>query len=169
MRQLLSLLVVLALLMTAACVEEYTPETNATAVQTPVATTAAAHTPAATPAPLPVAVAYISGITCGQGDKLNPVYHCGGDVRVQSGASYENVQVITMFADKNTFRSNIVSLGGSGAIAKPFIYFPDLKYKGQNPGYFVRLDDLYCPVTWNGNIGVAMTNMTVPDGVKNPR
>jgi hypothetical protein len=78
---------------------------------------------------------------------------------------YENIQVIAMYADNNTFRSGSVSLGGNDVVSKPFVIFPNVKYKGQTPEYFVRLDGVVCPVVWSGTTGAAMTNMPVPDVV----
>lgn len=163
MRQVLSLLLVLALL-AAGCVEEYTPAASGTPAQTPVVAVSAEKTPVPTPAPEPVAVAYISGITCGVGDRSDAAYHCNGDIRIGRGA-YENVQVIAMYPDKNVFRSGTVSLGGDEAVSKPFVIFPDIKYKGQTPAYFVKVDGVFCMVTWSGSTGVARTNTTVPDVV----
>jgi hypothetical protein len=157
MRQYFFLLLVLAVLVTAGCVEEYPPETNVTTAQTPVITTVPVNTPAPTPRPVPAEMGYLSNIKCGIGDKTKDTYHCNGDVRIRSGASHE-VQVVARYADNNSFYSGIFDLGGSNPTSYPFAIFPDLKYKGQNPDYFVKLDKILYPVFWSGNYGVAWSN-----------
>jgi hypothetical protein len=157
MRQYLFLLLVLAVLVTAGCVEEITPETNVTTTQTPVTTTVPADTPARTPQPVPAEMGYLSNIICSIGVKTKDTYHCNGDVRIRSGASHE-VQVVARYKDGNTFYSGIFDLGGSNPISMPFAIFPDLKYKSQNPDYFVKLDNAEYPVFWSGSYGVAWSN-----------
>jgi len=172
MRRYSALVLVMAVLLTAGCVEEPAPA-NATAGLTTPATSvppgggaSVTGTPTPVPTPPPEAMAFISGITCGMGDKLNQIYHCSGDIRIRSIGSYDAVQVITVFSDKNTFRSNIVSLGGTEAISKQFVYFPDAKYQGETPTYFVRLDDKVYPVVWNGGMGTALSNTPGAEGIE---
>jgi hypothetical protein len=167
MRQYFSLLLVLAFLITAGCVEESSPTTTVTTVQTLVITTVPANTPVQTPAPVPEQMAYLANIKCAVGDRSEAAYHCNGDVRVRGGASHE-VQVIARYPDNNTFKSNIVDIGGENAISKPFVIFPDLKYQGQNPGYFVRMDGTLYPVIWSGSMGVAWSNTPGAEGVDIP-
>jgi len=52
----------------------------------------------------------------------------------------------------------IFDLGGSNPTSYPFAIFPDLKYKSQNPDYFVKIDKTEYPVFWSGNYGVAWSN-----------
>jgi len=163
MRYFLTVLVTLAVLMTAGCVEEPAPAVTVTATPVTTAPAAAPETPASAPTPAPEAVAAISGITCAVGDRSEAAYHCNGNVRVIGKGAYEEVQVIAMYEDNNTFRSGAVPLGGNDPVLKPFVIFPDLKYKSQTPMYFVRLDGMICPVI----SGTAMSNMPVPDAVKN--
>ncbi|OPX62171.1 MULTISPECIES: hypothetical protein [unclassified Methanoregula] len=162
MRHFLTVLVTLAVLMTAGCVEEPAPAATVTATPVTTAPAAAPDTPASTPTPAPEAVAFISGIQCAVGDRSEAAYHCNGIVRIPKGA-YEDVQVIAMYDDNNTFRSGSVPLGGNEPVMKPFVIFPDIKYQGKTPSYFVRLDGMFCPVV----SGAAMSNMPVPDAVKN--
>jgi len=157
MRRYFSLLLVLAVLVTAGCVEEYTPETNVTPAQTTVTTTVPVNTPEPTPRPVPAEMGYLSNIKCGVGDKTEDTYHCNGDVRIRGGTSAE-VQVIARYKDGNTFYSGIFDLGGSNPTSYPFAIFPDLKYKSQNPDYFVKIDKTEYPVFWSGNYGVAWSN-----------
>lgn len=161
MKQYLPVLLILTVLVTAGCVEEPVPEVPVTTTIATAAPTAAPDTPTATPAPAPEAVAYISGIQCGVGDRSEAAYHCNGNIRISRGA-YEEVQVIAMYPDGNIFRSGTFSLGGNDVVSKPFVVFPDLKYKSQGPTYYVRLDKMICPVI----SGTAMSNMPVPDAVK---
>ncbi len=166
MRQYFSLLLVMAVLITAGCVEEYTPA-NVTTVQTTVTTPVVANTPAGTPTPAPEQMAYISNIKCGVGDRSEAAYHCNGDVRVRSGASHE-VMVVSRYQDNNTFRSGSVTLGGDNAVTNPFVIFPDIKYQGQTPSYFVRVDKTLYPVTFSGDYGTAWSNTPGAEGVDIP-
>ena len=161
-----ALVLVAAVLLIAGCVEEYVPE-NVTATQTQVTPegTVTPAGPTAVPTLPPEEMAYISGIQCAMGDKWGSVYHCGGNVRIRSG-SYDEVQVITMYPDNNTFSSGSVSLGGTEAVSKPFTTFPDPKYQGQVPRYFVKMDKKICPVTMSGDVGVAFSNMPVPPEIR---
>ena len=165
MRQFFSLILVLAVLLSAGCVEEETANTTATTAPTslamPAVTGTSASGPAATPTPPPAEMAYLAGITCALGDKSEAAYHCNGDVRIRSGA-YDEVQIIATYADNNTFRSCVVSLGGNDAVSKSFFLFPDLKYQGQTPKYFVRLDRTVYPVIMSGDGGVAWSNILPP-------
>ena len=163
MRRYFSLLIVLAFLVTAGCVEEYTPDTNVTTTPAQVTSEVPADTPGQTPAPVPEQVAYLANIKCGVGDRSEKTYHCNGDVRIRSGASHE-VQVIARYPDKNTFKSNIVEIGGENPLTKPFAIFPDLKYQGQDPGYFVRMDGTLYPVI----SGVAWSNTPGAEDVDIP-
>ena len=168
MKWYFSLLLVLAVLVSAGCVEEYTPgTTNGTTAPSLGTTTIATDIPVQTPAPVPVEMAYLASIQCGVGDRSEAAYHCNGNVRIRSGA-YDDVLVLARYPDNNTFKSGSVSLGGTEAISKPFVTFPDLKYQGQNPDYFVKLDNTLYPVTWNGNVGVAWSNTTGAEGVDIP-
>ena len=171
MRKYLAFILVLAVLLTAGCVEEPAPA-NATTNHTTAATPApgsggpaATGTPTPVPTPPPAPMAYISGITCGVGDRSEAAYHCNGDIRIGSG-EYDQVQVIAEYADNNTFRSGTVPLGGNDAVSKPFVIFPDIKYQGQTPSYFVRMDDHVYPVAWNGNLGVAWSNTPGAGGIE---
>jgi hypothetical protein len=166
MRQYFSLLLVLAVLITAGCVEEYTPETPVTTAQTLVTTPVIASTPTPTsiPAPAPEQMAYLTNIKCSIGDLVYKTYHCNGDVRIRSGPFHE-VQVIARYPDNNTFKSNIVDIGGDNAVSKPFALFPDLKYQGQNPDYFVKVDKTLYPVIWGSTMGVAWSNTPGAEGI----
>jgi hypothetical protein len=171
MRQFLSLFLVLTVLITAGCVEEYTPDTNVTPTKTLVTSTEVPVTPGQvqTPAPTPAPdqMAYVANIQCAIGDLSDKTYHCNGDVRVRSGASHE-VQVVARYPDNNTFRSNTVEIGGENALTKPFAIFPDLKYQGQNPSYFVKVDTSLYPVIWSGSTGVAWSNTPGAEDVNLP-
>jgi len=169
MMRYFSVLLVLAVLVTAGCVEEYTPgTTNVTMAPSPgLTTTVAAALPVQTPAPVPVEMAYLASIQCGVGDRSEAAYHCNGNVRIRSG-TYDEVLVIARYPDNNTFKSGVLSLGGGNPVSGPFVTFPDLKYQGQNPGYFVKLDKTLYPVIWNGNIGVAWSNTSGAEGVDIP-
>lgn len=156
MRRYFALLFVLAVLATAGCVEEYTPETTVSPVQTTAATAAPAETPV--PTPPPAEMAYLVNIRCAVGDRSEDAYHCNGDIRIRGGV-YENVQVIARYPDNNTFRSNTVSLGGSDPVSRAFILFPDPRYQGQTPAYFVRMDGALYPVVWSGSTGIAWSNL----------
>ena len=167
MRQYFPLLLVLAVLITAGCVEEYTPNATVTTTETPVTSTTAparTSTPTPVPTPAPEEMAYLSDIKCTTGDISEAAYHCNGNIRIGRG-EYDAVQVIAMYPDNNTFRSGTVSLGGGDTTSKPFVIFPDLKYKGQTPAYFVKMDKTICTVRWGGSTGVAWSNMPVPPEV----
>jgi len=164
MRRSLSLVLLMAFLLAAACVEEYNPAADTPAHPPAPVTTPSANPPAPAPTPLPQPVAFIAGIQCAVGDRSVDAYHCNGDVRIPGG-EYDTVQIIAVYADNNTFRSNTVSLGGNDAVAKPFVFFPDIKYQGMNPAYFVRLDDRVYPVAWNGGAGTAMSNTPGAEGI----
>jgi len=138
-------------------VEDYPANATVTTITTLVTSQVPATiTPGQTPAP--AEMAYLSGIECAVGDRSEDAYHCNGNVRIPRG-SYEEVQVIARYTDNNTFKSGIVSLGGSGPVSQPFFLFPDLKYKGQTPAYFVRLDMTIYPVVWSGTTGTAWSNL----------
>jgi hypothetical protein len=167
MRQYLSFLLVLAVLITAGCVEEPAKE-NVSPTQTLAAPTAVlTNTPVPTPAPVPIQMAYLANIKCGTGDKWGKDYHCNGDVRIRSGPASE-VMVIARYADNNTFKSNIVEIGGDNAVSKPFVIFPDLKYQGKTPDYFIRVDKTLYPVIWADTMGVAWSNTTGAENVAIP-
>jgi hypothetical protein len=159
MRRYLSLLLVLAFLISAGCVEEYTPETtNATttpaAVTLTSAITATPSGPTPVPTPPPAEMAYLVNIKCAVGDRSEAAYHCGGDIQIRRGV-YEEVQVIARYPDNNTYRSGTFGMGGSNQVSRPFLLFPDLKYQGQSPDYFVRMDKTVYPVI----SGVAWSNL----------
>lgn len=158
MRKYLLLLLVAVVLVTAACVEPEVTNTTETTAPLTVITTAAADTPVQTPTPVPVAVAFLGSIQCGVGDRSDTTYHCNGNVRIQGGGAHV-VQVISRYADNNTFYSGMVDLGGQNPILMPFAVFPDVKYKGEEPKYFVKVDGVTCPVTWNGGSGTAWANL----------
>lgn len=158
MRQYPALMLVLAVLITAGCVEPDMPDMNATTAQTTVASTVPTRDPGQTPAPVPQEVAYVSDILCAVGDRSEAAYHCNGNVRIR-GRAYENVQVIVQYPDNNTFRSASVTMGGTEPVMKPFAVFPDIKYKGQNPDYFVRLDNILYPVVMSGTGGTAWSGL----------
>ena len=160
MRRYLPLLLVLAVLITAGCVEEYSPGTTVTAVQTVVTSAAPADTtPGQIPTPPPAEMAYLANIQCALVKESVTTYHCNGDVRVRSGAASHEVQVIARYPDNNTFKSGIEDLGGSNPVSKPFAIFPDPKYEGKTPDYFVKMDNTLYPVTWSGSTGIAWSNL----------
>jgi hypothetical protein len=168
MKRYFTLLLVMAVLVTAGCVEEYTPgTTNVTTAPSPETTTVMETTPVQTPAPVPAEMAYLGSIQCGVGDRSEAAYHCNGNVRIQSGA-YNEVMVIARYPDNNTFKSGILSLGGGNPVSGPFVTFPDLKYQGQNPEYFIKLDKTLYPVSWDGTTGVAWSNTSGAEGVEIP-
>jgi hypothetical protein len=161
MRQYFILLLVLSVLVTAGCVEEYTPGTNVTtAPPAPVPSTVVTHTPAGTPTPVPEEMAYLSNIQCAVIDESVKTYHCNGNVRVRSGESRE-VQVIARYPDNNTFYSGTEDLGGENPVSKPFAIFPDPRYNGQSPSYFVKIDHALYPVTG----GTAWSNTPGAEGI----
>jgi hypothetical protein len=137
-------------------VEEIPANATVTTTTTPVTSQVPTTTPGQTPAP--AEMAYLSGIACAVGDRSEDAYHCNGNVRISRGF-YDEVQVIARYADNNTFKSGIVSLGGNGPVSQPFFLFPDPKYQGQTPAYFVRLDSTVNPVVWSGNGGTAWSNL----------
>jgi len=157
-RQYPALLLVLVVLITAGCIEPDTDGMNATMEQTLVTTTVPPQTPGKTPAPVPEQVAYVSDIQCAVGDRTETTYHCNGYVGIRGGV-YEEVQVIARYPDNNTFTSGRVSLGGAEPLSKPFFVFPDLRYQGKNPDYFVRLDTALYPVSMSGTSGTAWSNL----------
>lgn len=158
MRQYLALLVVVTVLITAGCIEPDTPALNATTAQTLVTSAVPTYNSGQTPAPAPEQVAYVSDIQCAVGDRTENTYHCNGNVGIRGGI-YKEVQVIARYPDNNTFTSGSVALGGTEPLSKPFFVFPDLKYKGQNPDYFVRLDNTLYPVIMSGTSGTAWSNL----------
>ena len=105
----------------------------------------------------PVEMAYLEDTYCRMDETTETSYHCNGKVRIKSGV-YSEVQVIAKFADNNTFESGVFAMGGSNPTLKSFIIFPDLKYKGRQPEYFVRLDTTRYPVNKDGNFGTAYLN-----------
>lgn len=156
MRHIFSLLLVLSVLVTAGCIQEYadnsTMTTATTLTPSPVMTTVS------TPAPQRAEMAYLAGIQCTLDPTTERAYHCNGNVRIRSGASRE-VQVIARYPDNNTFYGGSAAMGGSNPIAKPFVVFPDLKYQGQDPDWFVKLDNTTYKVTWSGDTGVAWSDL----------
>jgi hypothetical protein len=157
MRQYFTLLPVLAFLISAGCVEEYTPETTnvTTAPAVVTATVSATPTgPTPVPTPPPAEMAYLVNIKCAVGDRSEAAYHCGGDVQIRRGV-YEEVRVIARYPDNNTFASGIFGMGGSNQVSRPFLLFPDLKYQSQTPDYFIRMDKTVYPVI----NGVAWSNL----------
>jgi hypothetical protein len=173
MRRYFFLLLVLAFLITAGCVEEVPANISATTVQTTVTIAAGGGSgagqppaPSTVPTPPPAEMAYLSGIKCAVGDRSEAAYHCNGNIRIRGGSAFDNVQVLARYPDNNTFRSGDVAMGGSEAVSKPFVVFPDLKYQSQNPAYFVKMDGVLYPVVMTGgDSGTAWSNMPVPDGV----
>lgn len=161
MRLYISLLLVLAFLITAGCVEEYTPEKTTVTTAPALVTFSISATPSGpvpTPTPPPAEMAYLVNINCAVGDRSEAAYHCGGDVQIRRGV-YDEVQVIARYPDNNTFTSGTFGMGGSNQVSRPFLLFPDLKYKGKNPDYFVKMDKTVYPVIGSGNSGVAWSNL----------
>lgn len=151
-RSLPLFLVVLAILITAGCIEPETPPVNDTNTTGPPPVTSRnpADDPGRTPAP--EAVAYLSGIACSVGDRSEAAYHCNGNIRIRGGAAAE-ARVIARYPDNNTFRSTTVDLGGTEPIQKSFVIFPDIRYQGQTPAYAVRLNGTEYPVVMSGSGG----------------
>lgn len=152
-----SFLLVLAFLITAGCVEEYTPEPATVTTAPALVTSTVPATPAGpapVPTPPPAEMAYLVNLQCAVGDRSEAAYHCGGDVQIRRGV-YEEVRVIARYPDNNTFTSGIFGMGGSNPVSRPFLVFPDIKYQNQNPDYFVRMDRTIYPVI----NGVAWSNL----------
>jgi len=160
MRQYFSLLLVLAVLITAGCVEDTTPKTTVTTVRTLVTTTVTTNTPVQTPATPPEEMAYLANVKCAVIDESVATYHCKGNLRIHSGAASHDLQVIARYPDNNTFKSGIMTLGGSNPISMPVILFADVKYQSQTPNYFINMDKTLYPVIWNGDSGTAWSNYT---------
>ena len=157
MRRYFSLLLVLAVLITAGCVEEYTPETTTVTTAPAVVTSTLLATPTGptpVPTPPPAEMAYLVNIKCAVGDRSEAAYHCGGDIQIRRGV-YEEVRVIARYPDNNTFTSGVFGMGGGNQVSRPFLIFPDLKYQNQNPEYFVKMDKTIYPVI----SGVAWSNL----------
>ena len=161
-RQYPALLLVLAVLITAGCIEPDTPAMNATTAQTLGTSAVPTQNPGQTPGPVPEQVAYVSDIQCAVGDRTETTYHCNGNVRIR-GMAYGEVQVIARYPDNNTFTSGSVPLGGTEPLSKPFAVFPDIRYQGQDPDYFVRLDNTRYPVVMSGTSGTAWSNLPGQD------
>ncbi len=157
MRWYLSLLLVVVVLGTTGCIEEYSPVPDGTPAQTPGTSPVLTGTPLPTPTPAPAELAYLEGVTCSLDSTTERTYHCNGNVRVRTG--YHEVQVLSRYPDNNTFYSAIVSMGGANPVSRPFVLFPDLKYQGQEPRYFVRLDNAVHPVIMSGNNGIAWAHL----------
>jgi hypothetical protein len=161
MRQYFSLLLVLAVLITAGCVEDTSQTTAVTRVPTPATTqTVVTNTPTQTPTSPPAEMAYISNVQCAVIDESVATYHCKGTIRIHSGASSHDLQVIAKYPDNNTFKSGMVTLGGDDPVSMPFILFADVKYKDKTPDYFIKMDKTVYPVVINGNGGTAWSNLT---------
>jgi hypothetical protein len=167
MRLYPALFLVLALLVSAGCIEEPSTAANVTTATKTVTTAAVEATPPPVTTPPPAQMAYLANIKCVVGDRSEAAYHCNGDVRI-TGGIYEEVQVFSRYPDNNTFRSNSFSMGGTSRVSQAFIIFPDLKYKGQTPDYFVRMDGILYPVIWSGSTGTAMSNTPGAEGVDLP-
>jgi hypothetical protein len=159
MRQYFTLLLVLAVLITAGCVEEYTPPPAAATTPAPVTSPAVTNTPVQTPTPPPAEMAYVTKLTCAVIDESVATYHCKGNILIRSGGAHD-LQVIARYPDNNTFKSGMVTLGGSNPVSMPFILFADVKYKDKTPNYFVKIDNTLYPVIWSGNGGTAWSNLT---------
>jgi hypothetical protein len=160
MRQYPALLLVLAVLITAGCVEytSQTPVVTKTPVPVPSATTV---TPVQTPTQPPAEMAYISNVQCAVIDESVATYHCKGNIRIHSGASAHDLQVVARYPDNNTFKSGSFTLGGDNAVSMPFIVFADVKYKDKTPDYFINMDNTLYRVIWTGTGGTAWSNLTV--------
>ncbi len=162
MQRFPALLLALALLLTAACIEPENPPLNGTTGSVPgtapVTTGSPGDNPAQTPKPAPAEVAYLSGIECAVGDRTEYAYHCNGNVRVPGGASRE-VRVLARYPDNNTYRSGTLTMGGAEPVQKPFIVFPDPRYQNQNPAWFVMVDNATYPVIMSGNGGTAWAGL----------
>jgi hypothetical protein len=161
MRQYPVLLLVLAVLITAGCVEDTSQTTAVTKTPVPViSTTIVTNTPGQTPTQPPAEMAYLSNLNCAVIDESVATYHCKGNIRIHSGASSHDLQVIARYPDNNTFKSGVVALGGDDPVSMPFILFADVKYKDQKPDYFITMDKTLYPVSMNGNSGTAWSNLT---------
>lgn len=107
--------------------------------------------------PEPVEMAYLEDTYCRMDETTETSYHCSGKVRIKSGV-YSEVQVIVQYPDNNTFASEIFPMGGANPVLKTFRIFTDLKYRGQEPQYYVRLDKTRYFVNKNSNFGTAYIN-----------
>ena len=123
----------------------------------PVTTTPAAPPVTTQVTKEPVEMAYLENVDCSVIDERVATYRCRGNIRIRSG-TYDEVQVIAQYADNNTFESGVVSMGGSNITLKSFMLFPDLKYQGEEPAFFVRLDKVRYPVIMYGTEGTAYLN-----------
>jgi hypothetical protein len=75
-------------------------------------------------------------------------------VSVYNGV-YDAVRVIIMYADGQHYSYDAGGMGGSNATVKPFYLFPDKRYAGQNPEYYIQLGDtVYSTQYEYGNGGI---------------
>ena len=153
MRQFFCFLILLAAVVTAGCIfgdDKPTPPAP-TVVTSPIPTVMP------TPTPAPVEMAYLEKMDCSVVEEKVTTYRCIGKVRLPAGGPRE-VTVMVKYPDTNSFDSGVITMGGSDPVLRPFILFPDLRYKDQEPRFFVRIGRTEYPVVMQNGTAIAYEN-----------
>jgi len=75
------------------------------------------------------------GVGSGSGD----VYQFLGSISI-SGGEYRSVDAILQYPDGTNYTFHAGSMGGANPVVKDIILYPDSRYQGQTPEYFISLD-----------------------------
>jgi hypothetical protein len=152
MRLFFSFVILLAVVVTAGCIFGDT-----TPVPVPTVVTTKVLTPTPMPEPVPVEMAYLEKMDCSVVEEKVTTYRCIGKVRIPGGGPRE-VTVMVKYPDNNSFDSGTLAMGGSEPVIKSFYLFPDLRYKNQDPRFFVRLDKTLYTVLMQNGTAIAYEN-----------
>ena len=68
------------------------------------------------------------------------IYYFPGKVSIASGA-FSSVKIILRYSDSQEYIFDAGGMGGSNPTVKQFILFPDLRYTGRQPKYYIKADD----------------------------
>jgi hypothetical protein len=75
------------------------------------------------------------GVSSGSGS----LYQFQGRLSI-SGGVYKSVTVIMQYTDGTEYVSDAGSMGGASPVLKAFTIYPDSRYEGQAPEFFIGLD-----------------------------
>ena len=101
------------------------------------------------------------GIASGSG----AIYQFRGSLAI-SGGVYESVKGILRYPDGTEYVFDAGSMGGASPVVKTMILYPDSRYQGQTPKYFISLDGKEYATVYQYTDGtiyrIASTDTAVP-------
>jgi hypothetical protein len=101
----------------------------------------------------------------GLGSGSGSLYQLQGRLSI-SGGAYKSVRVIMRYPDGTEYVSDAGSMGGASPVLKTFTIYPDSRYEGQAPEFFISLDGTRYEATYRYTDGkifrIATSDTAVP-------